>query len=135
MAYRFGRRSLACLGTCHPDLVRVATTAILNSPVDFSVIAGQRSDAEQRRLFEAGKSQLDGVTRKSRHQARPSEAMDLAPYPIDWSDRARFHLMAGVILATAASFGIGLRWGGDWDGDGDLHDQSFNDLPHFELKP
>jgi len=135
MAFRFGRRSLECLGSCHPDLVRVATTAILNSPVDFSVIAGQRSDAEQRRLFEAGAAKLAGVTRKSRHPAAPSEAMDLAPYPIDWNDSARFHLMAGVILATAAGFGIALRWGGDWDGDGSLRDQTFNDLPHFELKP
>jgi peptidoglycan LD-endopeptidase CwlK len=29
--------------------------------------------------------------------------------------------------------GIEIRWGGDWDGDGDLSDHKFNDLPHFEL--
>ncbi|WP_232367585.1 M15 family metallopeptidase domain-containing protein [Alteromonas pelagimontana] len=26
-----------------------------------------------------------------------------------------------------------VRWGGDWDMDGQTLDQKFNDLPHFEL--
>ena len=26
-----------------------------------------------------------------------------------------------------------IRWGGDWDGDTDVKDQKFMDLPHFEL--
>jgi len=29
--------------------------------------------------------------------------------------------------------GIRLRWGGDWDGDTELDDNKFDDLPHFEL--
>ena len=27
-----------------------------------------------------------------------------------------------------------VRWGGDWDNDRDIMDQTFDDLPHFELK-
>lgn len=30
---------------------------------------------------------------------------------------------------------LGLTWGGDWDGDGDLSDQSFNDRPHTQAVP
>ena len=48
--------------------------------------------------------------------------------------------IAGVIQSTAVElYGIGLvkhlvRWGGNWDKDAViLHDQSFDDLPHFEL--
>jgi len=26
-----------------------------------------------------------------------------------------------------------IRWGGDWDSDTDLKDNTFNDLPHFEI--
>ena len=41
--------------------------------------------------------------------------------------------MAGYIQATADKLGIKIRWGGDWDSDGDLDDQTFMDLGHFEL--
>lgn len=41
--------------------------------------------------------------------------------------------MAGVILTVAQKLKIKLRWGGDWDGDGDRLNNSFDDLAHFEL--
>ena len=28
---------------------------------------------------------------------------------------------------------IKIRWGGDWDSDNIMKDQTFNDLPHFEI--
>jgi len=59
--------------------------------------------------------------------------MDIAPYPIDWKDLERFYVLAGVIMACAHEEGVKIRWGGDWDSDGDYHDSSFIDLPHFEL--
>jgi hypothetical protein len=81
------------------------------------------------------------------------------PYPIDWGDdelrRAvaakanssvrklrvreyakvigRFYLLAGIIVSTAQFAGVSLRWGGDWDGDFEIRDQTFDDLAHFEL--
>ena len=65
-------------------------------------------------------------------------AVDAAPClsgKIDWNDAKFFCLFAGVVLSTASQLGIKIRWGGDWDGDFDLKDQSFIDLPHFELIP
>lgn len=70
--------------------------------------------------------------------------MDLAPWPVIWPERvqagfarelarARFYLMAGVIYALAHEREIVIRWGGNWDGDADLDDQTFFDLVHFEL--
>jgi peptidoglycan L-alanyl-D-glutamate endopeptidase CwlK len=41
--------------------------------------------------------------------------------------------MAGVILTCAKQLGVKLRWGGDWDGDGNRLNNKFNDLAHFEL--
>jgi hypothetical protein len=52
---------------------------------------------------------------------------------IDWNDVSRICYFAGAIMALAATMGIALRWGGDWDRDTELKDNKFNDLVHFEL--
>ena len=66
--------------------------------------------------------------------ANPSRAVDVAPYPIDWSDRERFTYFAGFVKGIASQMGIDIIWGGDWDNDTDLKDNGFDDLVHFELK-
>jgi len=43
-------------------------------------------------------------------------------------------LFAGFIKGVAASMGIKLRIGADWDGDFDTNDQNFHDIVHFEIK-
>ncbi len=40
---------------------------------------------------------------------------------------------AGLVRGIAVSWGVKIRWGGDWDMDGDLKDNSFDDLVHFEI--
>ena len=79
-----------------------------------------------------GKSQLGWPN--SNHNTSPSRAVDVVPYPVDWSDRDRFHLFAGYVLATAQSLGYTLRWGGDWDSDTQTSDNQFDDFPHFEVE-
>ena len=65
--------------------------------------------------------------------------VDVAPYPIDWEDLDRFRYFAGYVMGVAAilhSEGLithRLRWGGDWNRDTQVKDNSFNDMPHFEL--
>ncbi len=68
-----------------------------------------------------------------KHNRKPSEAIDAAPYPIDWDDLNRFYYFAGYVKGIANEMGIKIRWGGDWDGDTILDDQTFMDLPHFEI--
>jgi hypothetical protein len=41
--------------------------------------------------------------------------------------------VAGRIIQMAAEDGVLIRWGGDWDSDGDLTDQTFDDLFHLEV--
>lgn len=129
----FGAKSKAELDTCDSRLVWVAEKAI--KIMDFSVLEGHRDKEAQDEAFRKGVSKIKWPNGK--HNKSPSLAFDLAPYPIDWSNRpkavARFYLLAGVILAAAHSVGVKLRWGGDWDGDWDLFDQNFDDLGHFEL--
>jgi hypothetical protein len=54
-------------------------------------------------------------------------------YPIDWSNRDGFVLLAGFLIGIAASMGIKLISGVDWDGDFKTTDHSFFDGPHLEL--
>lgn len=131
--YSFGRRSEAELATLDADLRRVLRHALERGVIDFGVIEGHREQWAQDEAFRTGKSKLRWPN--GRHNAKPSEAADLAPWirgSIPWDDPRPWYLLAGVILSAAAELGVDLRWGGDWDGDTDLADQSFNDLGHFE---
>ena len=49
-------------------------------------------------------------------------------------DVARWYYFGGFVLGTAKEMDIAIRWGGDWNGDRDIDDQSFDDLPHFEVR-
>ena len=94
---------------------------------DCQVLDGIRTEAEQIKNVQKGVSQ----TMKSKHL--DGLAVDVAPYPVDWKDTQRFYAFGGFVLGVASQMGIKIRWGGDWNGNRDLKDQTFFDLPHFEL--
>ena len=98
---------------------------------DCTVIEGFRSDERQDELFRQGKSKLQAG--ESKHNQDPSLAVDVCPYPIDWDNPRRFFLLAGFMFMAAKGRNVKIRWGGDWDGDWIHTDQSFHDLPHFEI--
>jgi peptidoglycan L-alanyl-D-glutamate endopeptidase CwlK len=104
---------------------------------DFSVLEGHRGTDRQYQLFQEGRSQIDGINLIGKHNVFPSDAVDIAPYPIDFSDRGkareRFYFLMGMIKQEAERQGVKLRFGLDWDGDGDFDDQSFDDLGHVEI--
>ena len=118
----FSARSRANLSTCHPDIQRVLEAAIKR--VDFAVICGHRSMAEQNRCYQEKASEHQWPN--SRHNSLPSQAVDCAPVPIDWDDIQGFRDMAKVILEVAKEVGVELQWGGDWF--------TFKDFVHFQLK-
>jgi peptidoglycan L-alanyl-D-glutamate endopeptidase CwlK len=132
-----GPASMANLVTCDEKIQVICKEAI--HVMDFSILEGFRTTDKQEEYFKQGKSKLDGVTVKSKHQSRPSRAVDIMPYPAIlggvnvWEDTRRFYMLAGVMMAVSHSLSILLRWGGDWDSDQNFTEQSFNDLPHFEL--
>lgn len=125
----FSRRSKDNLATCDHRLQRVFNEVI--KEFDCTIIEGHRSEQEQNEKYRRGLSQLRYP--QSKHNADPSVAVDVAPYPIDWNDRERFTYFAGYVKGIAESMNIKLRWGGDWDGDTQVVDNNFDDLPHFEL--
>ena len=101
--------------------------------MDHSVICGYRTQEEQLALFLEKKTKV----RLGKHNSTPSLAVDVIPYPIkeDWNDdRDRIILFAGIVLGIAHKNKVRIRWGGDWDSDRDMSDQTFNDLVHFEVE-
>jgi peptidoglycan L-alanyl-D-glutamate endopeptidase CwlK len=126
---RWSQRSQINYDTCHKDLQRVADAVL--KQFNCSFIEGHRKKQDQDRYFFMGLSQL--MWPDSRHNKFPSEAMHLMPWPIDWNDTKRIRYFAGQVVGIGAILGVTFRWGGDWDRDTELKDNTFNDLAHYEL--
>ena len=126
---RYSNRSAIKLAECDERIQRVFNRVI--ETIDNTILVGYRDEETQEEMYDQGRSQLQYPN--SKHNKLPSQAIDVAPYPIDWNDRERFTLFAGFVLGTAEEMGIKLRWGGDWDRDWETADNSFDDLVHFEL--
>jgi len=115
-----------------PTLRRIVVEA--SRYMVFRVTCGHRGKAEQDAAVAAGKSKTPWPT--SAHNSLPSRAVDLVPLEgtrIDWSDRERMTYLGGLVRGIGAALGVSVRWGGDWDGDGEVKDNNFDDLPHFEI--
>lgn len=132
------------LATCHPDIVELVEALAVDE--DIIVLEGARSLARQKELIASGASKLKDA-KNGAHvvtKEKPlSDAIDVIPnLPewkkskiIDWKNTAAFHGFAERVLKKAHALSTKLRWGGDWDGDGDYTDQQFHDLVHFERVP
>ena len=127
---RFGNKSKKHLKTCDEKLQTLFSEVV--KVFDCSILVGHRGEEDQNKAYADGNSQVKWP--KGKHNKKPSSAVDVAPYPIDWEDRERFSYFAGFVKGVAYRLNIPLRWGGDWDGDNDLSDNNFDDLVHFELK-
>jgi peptidoglycan L-alanyl-D-glutamate endopeptidase CwlK len=127
----FGSKSNLYLSTCHPDLQELFKEVVKH--FDCSVLCGHRNEDDQNMAFASGRSKAQWP--ESFHNQTPSLAVDVVPYPIDWKDEKRFYMFVGFVRGAAARMGIDIRCGADWDGDTQVKDQNFNDLPHFELIP
>ena len=125
----FSKRSLEKLATCDERLQDVMNRVVKS--FDCTILTGFRTKEEQTELYLTGKSQLQWPHGK--HNVMPSKALDAAPYPIDWKDRERASFFAGFVLGVASEMGISLRWGGDWNQNWQVRDNSFDDLWHFEI--
>jgi len=119
---KYSSRSKKNLAGIHPDLRRVIDRALQESPLDFIVIEGVRSEARQRQLVASGASQ----TMNSRHLT--GHAVDLLPIGPNGAEFAwpLYHKLGPAVEAAAKAEGVAITWGGRWS--------KFRDGPHFELK-
>jgi len=122
---RFGRTSKKRLEGVDTKLVNVLNELI--KIMDVTIIEGLRTGERQKELLKKGATKV----KYSKHME--GKAVDLAPYPIDWKNRDGFHYMGGMIRGIAKQLNVKVRWGGDWDSDGDVKDNGFDDLVHVEI--
>ena len=155
--FQLSRRSMNRLNTVKAPLRLVVLRAIQISEVDFMVLEGARTVARQHQLYGQGRTAAElqrvGVnpalarpserkvtwTLNSNHFADEADglgrAVDLVPYPVDWNDLRKFDAIAKSMFAAAEELGVGIRWGADWDQDGNYRERGESDSPHFELAP
>lgn len=139
MTYSFGSASLARLKGIHPDLVKVLKRAIEISKQDFGITCGVRTKEEQAELYAQGRTKPGPIvtwTLNSRHLPGPDglgRAVDVVPAPVDWNTPSKFDAIAKAIFQAADELGVKVRWGADWDQDGNPRERGETDSPHFEL--
>jgi peptidoglycan L-alanyl-D-glutamate endopeptidase CwlK len=115
-----------------------------NQGVRIAVTSGYRSNEEQAEKYGEGrksyiyKGKEYGNPRKAVvSNAKPGSsfhnfglAFDVTVFDINknpvWNDYAAYAKVGKIGQS------IGLTWGADWDGDGDVKDEKFTDLPHFQ---
>lgn len=136
----YSKTSESRLLTCDHKIQSLFFELILD--YDHTIIEGHRPSSRQLELFNSGSSKV----KIGKHNPSPSLAVDAAPYipnrGIPWpkygtksyiKDLSHFYYFAGWVMDRASKMGINLRFGGDWDRDHDLGDQSFDDLVHYEI--
>lgn len=137
---RFGTTSGKRLDTADEKLQELFKEVVKH--FDCKVLTGHRDRESQDAAFRAKRSRVRWPN--SKHNSLPSKAIDVAPYPLRWPDKLtgkaaeaewrRWYMFVGYVRGIAAEMGISIRCGADWDGDFDIKDQNFHDLPHFEIK-
>lgn len=132
MTFKFSPQSLAKLHMVHPSLQRVVSTALVDGGMDFTVVQGARTVEQQAALYAQGRTLPGKVvtwTMESRHLIQADgygHAVDLSPYPIDWTDTARFLELVKIMKAAAVKEGVKIIYGADWA-------KPKQDIDHFEL--
>ncbi len=135
MARQWSPKSLRIRNQIHPILQEMVDF-IINEVCDISLVTGHRTASEQNALYPV-------YTKvrwpNSKHNSLPSLAVDLQPYPYPANNemklRQQLCYIAGRVIEWAKWRHYDIRWGGDWDQDGDNVDNNFDDLFHFEVRP
>jgi len=118
MGFNLSNKSYKKLEGVNPQLVDTVERAIKLSKVDFGVIYGVRTLDEQKRLYEAGRSQ----TMRSKHLLQDddtSHAVDLMAYDgknPSW-ELTMYDDIADAMKAAAKETGAKIRWGAAWNID------------------
>ena len=157
--HRFGKNSLKNYITLHRDLQMILDWGIKYCRVDFSLVEGHRLPEKQFEYFKKGRELVDGkwvlvnpkqkVTNvdgykiKGKHNYNPSLAVDIMAHvpgkpELSWDAIHLTYISSTLIMIGEFLYEQGIiqhqiRWGGNWDRDGDLSDNTLYDRPHLEL--
>lgn len=142
----------------HPDLQRVVRRAAIMAPPGFSffILEGVRPREQMMVNYGQGRTAAElavhGIPAKyakprtakvtwlrdpfdSSHGIQADGfggAIDAAPLPLDWNDKAAFTKLAELMFAAAKAERVNIRWGRDWNRNGRYMEKGETDGPHFE---
>ncbi len=127
----FSSKSKSFLDTCSIELQRLFNEVIKTE--DCTILCGHRGKEEQEIAFLMDQSKAHWG--QSPHNLVPSCAVDVMPCPIDWKDKDRVTKFYEFVKSKADEMGIKIRWGADWDMDGNYWERSNWEIdgPHYEL--
>lgn len=124
-----GKVSLQRLGTCHRDLQKLVLKVaegvdegdlVYADVRDLTVLCGYRGEEEQEAAVASGASKVHFPN--SKHNRMPSDAVDIAPFPVEWKDPAYVRKLEALHAYTAGvAHALGI----------DLYDISW-DRPHIQ---
>lgn len=133
--YKFDKRSLKNLEQTHPLLKKLHLEAIKIAPWEYIITDSMRGRIAQTKAYQTGHSKVKFG--ESAHNYFPAVANDC--YPAPFSDRipvSKFIILQlGILLPLAKKMGIPVRQGVDFNMNGNLSDDRWDDLPHIELHP
>ncbi len=113
-----GSDSKLKLATCHLDLVRLIGTVARGvdegdlgyaSITDVTVLCGYRGQTEQTKAVADGASETPWP--KSKHNRVPSDAVDVAVYPVEWKApgyNRKMEVLHAYVAGVAHALGIDL---------------------------
>jgi len=157
--HTLGKKSKKQFDTLHPDLQMIVSWGLQYCAVDFGVHEGHRSVSKQFEYYKKGRklvgnvwllerpkekwTNIDGINVKGMHNYSPSLAFDFHAFvpnkpKLTWDAVHLTYIGASLIMIAEMLYLEGLishklRWGGNWDKDGDLADNTLYDRPHLEL--
>jgi len=116
------------LRECEPPLQTLMRRVL--QEIDITVLCGHRTEQEQNEAYRLGNSRLKYPN--SKHNKIPSQAVDVAPYPVDWNNTQDFEKLGIVVkriwseMTEEERGGWKLVWGKEFKG--------LVDYPHWELR-
>lgn len=135
MTFKLSKRSEERMIGLNIKLINVVRMAILRTPIDFGVawMGGLRTAEQQKELFDQGYSKCDGYKLLSKHQS--GNAVDLNVFVGSKlvENKEMLCVIAGVMFSCANELNTKIRWGLMWNQSGDIRDNTFNDVYHFEI--
>jgi len=158
--YKLGITSKVVYETLHEDLRKIIDRALQCSAVDFGLAHGYRSPEVQFEYYKKGRKKIegewiivnkskvityvDGYKQLSMHNYQPARAFDFYVWipgkkQLAYDDKHLIFVAANLLCVANKLYEEGeithkIRWGGNWDSDGEIiYDQNFDDLPHVEL--
>ncbi|MDI4482785.1 M15 family peptidase [Moraxella lacunata] len=142
MSYVLSKRSLNNLNGVHPSLVAIVKRAISKGRTVAQCLA-KGIPAKYANPKHAKVTWLSNpfASKHCKQADGYGHAVDICPYPVDWSDLKKFDAIAKamfdaerqLIAENAIPKNTKLRWGADWNRNGKPRERGESDSPHFEI--